>query len=299
MIPLGMVVGLILSRVHLYLVPRVYESEVIIQIMLRSESSMEKQAIEPAVEPQYMTSAEFEPLRSTTIFLKVSEKLGLEASWGVDEKTVLKRLKDAVQVSKIRDSDLKRVKVSSTDPVEARDIARELVKTYGEWRKELEQESSDRMLSEIRRVVREEEGVVEECRKTLEITEKEKTNETVILERDILEANRNPEQHSAIVEQLLDREILKREILFAKRNLEQHLDILEQLKSKLAREEMGARLIENRVVIHEEPEIPNNPVGMSERLIMLIWMVGVALLAPLLALPIMSFLNRRRRLEQV
>ncbi len=270
MIPVGMVAGLVLARVHLYLVPRVYESEVIIQFMQRSESSIDKQAIQSAVEPQYMTSAEFEPIKGGIFFSKVSEKLALEKSWGVDEKAVLARLKDAVQVSKIRDTDLKRVKVTSTDPVEARDIARELVMAYREWRTELEKEANDRMLVDLKRAVQKQEEEVEQARKELESIMEIKGIETQI-------------NNIVVVE--------------AKRHFEQKSDIFEQMKLKLVNVAIVGATIEDRVVIHEEPEIPNKPVGLSERLIMLNWMVGGALLAPLVALPIMSFLNRRRRPE--
>ncbi len=270
MIPVGMVLGLILSRVHLYLVPRVYESEVIIQFMLRGESSIQKQAIEPAVTPQYMTSAEFEPIKSRTILSKVIEKLALEKSWGVDENTVVARLKVAVQVTEIRDTDLKRVKVTSTDPVEARDIARELVMAYREWRRELEKEANDRTQEELRRAVKEQEEEVEQARKELERIVKNKNAEKQYYEYDVATA---------------------------KRHFEQKSDIFEQMKLKLADVVIAGATIEYRVLIHEEPEIPNNPVGMNERLIMLIWMLGGALFAPLFALPIMAFLNRRRRTE--
>ncbi len=270
MIPLGMVAGLILARVHLYLVPRVYESEVILQFRQRSESFQIKQAIQSEVEPQYMMGTEFEPFKSRTILLKVNEKLKLETSWGVDEDTVVARLKSAVQVIRIRETDLLCVKVRVADPVEARDIALELATTYREWRTEMEKESNDRMLVDLRRAVQKQEEEVEQARKELKSISENTDSDTTVNDSDYFAA---------------------------KTNFEQKVDILVQMEFKLVNMEIESRIIEVRVVVHDEPEIPNNPVGMSERLIMLIWMVGGALLAPLVALPIMSYLNRSRRPE--
>jgi capsular polysaccharide biosynthesis protein len=272
MIPVGMVLGLILSRVHLYLVPCVYESEVIFQIKYNppSEDTMESAVTTNHIMRSICFPTEFEPFKSRTILSKVSQHLKLESSWNVDEDTVVARLRDAVQVMKIRETDLKRVKVTSTDPVEARDIARELIHTYREWRTELEKEAKDRTLVTMRQAVQEQEEEVEKARKELDSTAKNKDGEKLYYEYDVATA---------------------------KRHFDQESDTFEQMKLKLVGVAIVGATIEDRVVIHEKPEIPNNPIGLSERLIMLNWMVGGALLAPLFALPIMSFLNRRRRLE--
>lgn len=270
MIPVGMVAGLVLARVHLYLVPRVYESEAILQFKQIVESSRPEEMIKPAATPQFMMGAEFEPFRSRMILLIVSEKLKLEASWGVDEETVLARLKDAVQVKDIRGTDLKSVKVISTDPVEARDIARELVKTYMEWRTKMVIESYDSMLADLRRAVQKQEDDLEQAR--IELGRIMKIKGSDVSDNDS-------------------------DVVAAKRNFEHNSDIFKQMKLKLVNVAIKNATIEDRVVIVDHPALPNKPIGFSDRLITLIWMVGGGLFAPILALPIIAFLNRRRRTE--
>jgi capsular polysaccharide biosynthesis protein len=267
MIPVGMVAGLALSRVHLYFVPRVYESEIILQIKYNPPSG---ETIESVVTPQYMTRAVFEPIKSRTILSKVSEKLELEKSWGVDKDTVIARLKDAVQVMKIRGTDLLSIKVRTTDPIEACDIARELVTVYREWRTEMEKESLDARLEALKKAVQKQEDEVEQARKDLQILMEIKGIET--LANDVVAVE-------------------------AKRNFEQKSDVYDAMKLKLVREEIDSSLIETDIVIHAEPVIPTMPVGLSDRLLKLNWMAGGVLFSPLLALPVMALLNRRRRPE--
>lgn len=264
-IPVGILLGLLLSRVHLYLVPRVYESEVIIQITQKDESSVIKGAVRSSLKSQFMTGTEFEPFKSSIILSKVSDKLKLKSLWGVDEEAVLVRLKDAVQVTRIRGTDLISVKVRVADPVEARDIASELALAYKEWREAMEKEGLERMLTELRRAVQKQEDEVEEARKELEILIKSKGSDI--------------------------------EFIYAKRNFEHEAAIFEQMKLKLVSETMDTFM--SSIVVHEHPEISNQPVGLSERFLVINWIAGGALFAPLLALPMMVFLNRRQRVAQV
>ena len=85
------------------------------------------------------------------------------------------------------------------------------------------------------------------------------------------------------------------EVIEAKRNFEQNSDVFEQMKLKLVSWEIDSSMIETVNVVIEEPDIPSKPVGLGERAIMLNWMVGGALFAPLFALPIMALLNRNLR----
>ena len=261
MVPVGMVAGMALSRVHLYFVPCVYESEVILQIKPSSKSG---------IHYHYMTGAEIDMFRSETILLKVSEKLELEKSWGVDEETVVARLRDAVEVIDIKGTDLKSVKVRATDPMEARDIARELVTVYREWRTEMVKESLDARLEALKKAVQKQEDEVEQARKNLQIIMEIKGIET--LANDVVAVE-------------------------AKRNFEQQSDIFDQMKLKLVNGKIDTSLIEAHIVIHNEPVIPTAPLGLSDRLLKLNWMAGGVLFSPLLALPVMALLNRRWRPE--
>jgi capsular polysaccharide biosynthesis protein len=271
MIPLGMVAGLALSRVHLHLSPRVYESEVIFQIKRSSAGISEVETEDQRfMKAQYHMSAEFELIKSRTILSKVSEKLALKKSWGADENTVVARLNVAVQVTKIRDTDLKRVKVTSNDPVEARDIAQELVTVYREWRTELVKESLDAQIKQLKRAVQNQEDEVEEARKELESILKIKSEGKPIDDSDVVEARRSFDQKS---------------------------DVCDAMKLKLVSAKISYSLRETDIVIHDAPVIATAPLGLSDRSLKLNWMAGGVLFSPLLALPVMALLNRRWRPE--
>ncbi len=265
MIPVGMVMGLIIASVYLYLVPAVYESEAIIQFKISSSPQI-KQTTQPAEEAEHIMSAALDSFKNRAVLSKVNQQLKLEELWGVDEEAVLKKLKNNVKVEAIRGTDLISVRVSANSSFEARDIARKLLKANVDWRMEVDNQATEAKLSDLRKVCQKQEDRVEECRKILQ---------TLTVSKD----SHSPVETNEYVE--------------AKRNFETELYLFEQLKTKLMSEMIEHSII--TTVVHDAPEASNKPFAPNVKLLLITGMLGGLLVSPLFALPIMAFLNRRRQ----
>ena len=267
MAPVGMMAGFLVSAVVTYVMPKMYESHATIEIKPRMREGLGEAV--PARSGGRNFASVFEKIKSRNSLSKVVESLDLTSRWGLDQESALQVLKGMVQTQNIRGTDLVEIRVRHTNKEDARDIAAEVARAYGDYRKELESRSLEAGISELRRVVREQEDKVEEKRKIL-------TN---------IASNKGVGEGSDPAD--------RQDYIDATRDLESELSLLEQMKLKLIAEEIKQGISGETIVIHDDPVIEHSPISPNVTLNLVAGAVGGLLISPFFALPLMWSMSRR------
>jgi len=158
------------ASVITYVMPEKFESSATIEVKPRGRtidplesSNMSRTQM---MTPQFF-GTEFEKIKSRNSMLRVVEKLELVNKWGTDRETTLRILDNIVNTENIRGTDLISITVRHTVREDARDIAAEVAEAYKQYRTELESDSLNRGIKELRRAVQNQEEKVAEARRTL------------------------------------------------------------------------------------------------------------------------------------
>jgi len=159
MAPIGPVLGLFTAAVVTYVMPKKYESRARIEV---HPGHVDGKA---AAGPHLGT--ECETITSHKLLAKVIGNLDLTNQWGLDGEAAVNLLDGMVTAKEVKGTDLIDVRVRSTDREAARDIALEVVRTYKEYRREIETREPDRVLGELKKTVRAQEERVETLRQEL------------------------------------------------------------------------------------------------------------------------------------
>lgn len=266
MLPIGMVIGFMVAAVITYMMPKKYESSATIEFRPWTTNRIdgERESV-----PENFSKSELVKLKTRNSMLRVVDTLDLTNRWGLDRESAFRVLTKIVRTENIHGTDLYTIVVRSPNREDARDIAAEVVSAYKEYREELENKASDEVLNELRKVVREQEDKVEELRKVLTIITRNHQNRAI----DAVEAQ---------------------DYADAKREFEAEISLLDQLKIKVITEEITRNSSGGTIVVHDNPVIPYAPVSPNVALNLVSGAVAGVLLSPLLALPLMWWMGRRR-----
>lgn len=239
MIPVGLIVGLFVAAVITYIMPKQFESETVIELKpLPGDSAS-------SMTPQFFGN-EFEKIKSRNSLGKVVDHLALVEKWGLDKEAAIQILKGIVTAQNIRGTDLISIRVRHTNKEDARDIAAEVGRDYKIYRAEIQGSSSDRELFELKKAVFDQEAKVEERRKTL----------TAIV-RNGGNIHKGTDSADAETETLLDAQ----QFAQAKRDFETDQQLLQSLKLKQINNAIAAKMANDSIVVHEEPQIAQSPVS--------------------------------------
>ena len=239
MIPVGLIVGLFVAAVITYIMPKQFESETVIELKPLSGDSAS------SMTPQFFGN-EFEKIKSRNSLGKVVDHLALVEKWGLDKEAAIQILKGIVTAQNIRGTDLISIRVRHTNKEDARDIAAEVGRDYKIYRAEIQGSSSDRELFELKKAVFDQEAKVEERRKTL----------TAIV-RNGGNIHKGTDSADAETETLLDAQ----QFAQAKRDFETDQQLLQSLKLKQINNAIAAKMANDSIVVHEEPQIAQSPVS--------------------------------------
>ncbi len=280
MIPVGSIMGLLVAAVVTYVMPKKYESEMVIEV-----KPLGGEKASPKITPQFF-GTEFEKIKSSNSLGKVVDNLGLIDKWGVDRETAIRILKGIVNTQNIRGTDLISIRVRHTNREDARDIAAEVAKSYRDYRIEIMKREEGERLRELKKAVFDQEDRVEERRKVLSLIVKIKGIEPKGWDSpaDNAELNTSPGSKH--------REVDIQDYAGAKRELETERELLQSLKLKLIDADITAKIQEESVIIHEEPQIAQIPISPNVSLNLMLGTALGFLLSPLLSLPVIILLSR-------
>jgi uncharacterized protein involved in exopolysaccharide biosynthesis len=291
MIPVGSIAGLLVAAVVTYVMPKMYESEATIEVKpLGGESASQ-------MTPQFF-GTEFEKIKSSNSLGKVVENLALIDKWGVDKETALRILKGIVTTQNIRGTDLISIRVRHTNKEDARDITAEVAKAYREYRMEISKRGDGERLLELKKAVFDQEDKVEERRRILATIMKLRNNTDDVGTGEITNDGANSNEESPEPDKAEDsakrREVDAPTISDAKRDLETDQALLQSLKLKQINDDIAAKLQDESIVIHEEPQLGQAPVSPNVPLNLMLGTALGLLLSPLLSLPVILLLSRLR-----
>jgi capsular polysaccharide biosynthesis protein len=154
--------GLLVAVLMGWVMPKKYESTVVIQVLggMR-ESSEEKPSTE-------MMDAEARRVVGVPTFDRVRERLQLEKRWDADAEEVTEILRGTVQAEVREGTDLIEITARHTSPGDARDVAIGLAEEYSDLRKEEEIRKAQMALDALDAELKVQEDKVEEKRKMLD-----------------------------------------------------------------------------------------------------------------------------------
>ena len=223
-----------------------------------SEAVIEVKPQAGQLAPQFF-GTEFEKIKSSNSLGKVVDSLELINRWGVDKETAIRILKGIVTTQNIRGTDLISIRVRHINKEDARDITAEVAKVYRDYRLEHQKRGGEQGLIELRKAVQDQEDKVEERRKVLATFE------------------RSSDDH---------------DYADAKRDFETDQALLQSLKLKQINDDISAKMQDDSIVIHEEPQIAQIPISPNVSLNLVLGTALGFLLSPLLALPLIYLLSR-------
>lgn len=158
------------ASVITYVMPEKYESTAVIQVKPRGKVFEPLDGVTGArmsmMTPQFF-GTEFEIIKSTNSLIRVINKLNLTDKWEVNNEQALQILKGIVRTENKRGTDLISITVRFTDKDDAKDIAAEVAEAYKNYRSELENESLERGISELRKAVQAQEDETQDAYKDL------------------------------------------------------------------------------------------------------------------------------------
>lgn len=140
-LPAGALIGLAVAAAVTRVLPKIYESEAIIEPISGVEISPEdRQGV-------------LKDIKSPAHLSTVANRLGLPRKWRVDEKVAVGMLTESVNAGFYPESDLVFIRVRHADKKDACDIAREVVAVYGKFRADAEDAHMENSLSELKAII--------------------------------------------------------------------------------------------------------------------------------------------------
>lgn len=288
MIPLCGIAGFLLAAVVTYQMPKMYESEAVIEVRPQPE------AAGAGISPRFFAT-EFEKITSRRLLGQVVDRLGLGGRWAIDRESAVAHLKRKVRLENLRGTDLIAIRVRCPNGVDARDIANEVARVHQEDHAGQVRAAAERQLEELDKAIRDQEDRVEERRKVLVTIVKTKG---IIYSGDGAHDG-NPEKAGAPKvdpegerEEAIRRGLDAQDYVDARRDLETDEELLKTLKFKRVEEQLRSKAPFEGVEIHEEAVIPEAPVSPNVTRNLVLGGLGGFLLSPFLSLPFAWLLHR-------
>jgi uncharacterized protein involved in exopolysaccharide biosynthesis len=292
MLPIGAFAGLLIAVVITWLIPKIYESEAIIEIKPTIEHLNTQSFPIPIQEPTLadklaehigidlskrnhrspedvlrnaFLEGELHSIKGPSNIEGVVERLNLTQRWNMDKEKASQTIQGIIDVRIVPGTDLVSISLRSTSKVDARDIVTELVQTYKkDW------DEDDRRRSKPK--IREQEEKVEERRKLLD---------TIVRTKDL-----NIKAISSNTLMHLDQDYVD-----AKRDYEIDKHILETMK--LMADSIANKVPAETVVIRQQPVIADSSVSPNVTLNLVCGTILGLLFLPLMSLPVTRFIASR------
>ncbi|GAA5482829.1 hypothetical protein [Haloferula sargassicola] len=256
-------IGLLAAGVVTYVMPKMYESRSVLQV---------RPVPIGGVAGSVNMATEFEIIDSVEILDEVARRLDLANHWNLTADEVRELLRDRIEPSHIKGTDLVEIKVRASNPQDARAVAAAVSEAYRTWKMSLAKQRVDGRLDEMRAALEAQEKIVEEKRRALD---REGGDSGLVRP---LRKSFDPPQAG----------------LDAAQEFEAAQEELERLKIEQIGKQMQKRISEDPVIVHEEPVESTVPVSPNVALNLVIGtvagMVGGATLGVLMSL----LLDKRR-----
>lgn len=265
---IGPFLGFTAASVYNNLAPKKFESETIIEVKPTPDIRLGAGSNNPSTRPQFLAT-QLEIIRSKDSLRKVSTNLELTNQWGVDEETAIKLLKAQLLCQILKGTDLIAIRVRSTSARSAMEIADQVARTYRETRASLHHDQFEKALTELDKLIRDQDDKVEERRK--------------LLSAYVTKGPMPPEEsdHASY--------------LAAKDEFEAENGLLTQMKLKKASLTLELSSAPQPVIIHQQAEQPLHPASPNIKLNLLLGTASGLILLPLAGLLVLGLIALLRR----
>jgi polysaccharide biosynthesis transport protein len=149
-----------------YVMQDTYESIAVIQVKPKGKSF---ELLDGAASsrmsmmtPQFFAT-EFEIIKSQNSLIKVIKKLDLANKWDVSPELAMEILKNIVRTENRRGTDLIEIMVRHTNKDDAKAIAAEVAEAYKNYRSELESETSNKGINQLKEAIQNQEDQTQEA----------------------------------------------------------------------------------------------------------------------------------------
>jgi hypothetical protein len=126
MIPIGMTLGLLTSAVITYKMPKLYESEGIIEVTSPSQVTPPGKLMKP----RQFSEQELGSITGADILERVVDGLELPSKWGMARDEAIRLVKESIQCTLVSEANGISIKVRCRFREDARDIAIAIIKCY-------------------------------------------------------------------------------------------------------------------------------------------------------------------------
>jgi len=275
MIPVGMILGLLTSAVITFRMPKLYESEAIIEVKPPSQAA-------PLPKPEQFSEQELGKIVETATLERVVGELDLPSRWGMVGDEAARLLNESVSCRLAPDTNRISIKVRCRSKEDARDIAVALIQHYLWLKAQPPDAEQMKALSDLNKQINEQNTRASESRNAIQ------DQEARAQHRVYKETPSNGGVVSEFIETEREAEFQANVLLLE--NLERRLEELwKSIEPSLA-----------KVTIHQIPEIPQKVASPDVPRNLLIGKVSGILLSPFLAwLAIVLLKLRSEKMKKV
>lgn len=165
---IGPILGLLIASAITYVMPKKYESRVVIELRQKSFGWWPRGEVSSfARYTDRFLQSESGKIKCRDSLSKVIDKLDLTKRWGVDREAGIRKLDGMVDTKGIEGANAIAIGVRSIDKVEARDIALEVARAYKDDRDDIEIRDGEIAMRELKKAVEEQENLVAQRRQAL------------------------------------------------------------------------------------------------------------------------------------
>lgn len=227
---------------------------------------------------------EFDLINSDQVLGLAADRLDLAMMWNCNRNEAIRQLGELVKTDSIKGTDLITITVRHLDREMVAKIANVVADAYCKSRRDLDDQEFERGMRELKRVMRVQEALVEECRKVLVKVIRTQG-------RDILYMG-SEEKDADGARAMREAGLKDEDYLEAKRMFESELEILQSMKVKVITEEITWKMGTDHTRVHDRAAEPERPVLPNMSLNLLLAAVLGLLGSPLLAWPCIVLLHR-------
>jgi len=288
MLPVGALVGLIVSAVITYVMPKNYESEIVVELREPSAASDTETAPMGSQGFKFNFESELEKMKSGNSLGSVVDALELVQRWNVDKQTAIGILKACLSTQRINGTDLVSSRMRHTNKEDARDIAAGVVQAYKAGRLEIDKRDQESAFHELSKQVRDQKDRVEELQKIVA---------TIMKVRGIGVDDKSPvgtESAGETHENAITKTLGGPDYTDMKNDLETPQEILKALTLGRMNAEVRYKTPSESVLIQENPGIAQSPISPNVSPNLTLGLAIGLFLSPLIALPLMWLLARRK-----
>jgi uncharacterized protein involved in exopolysaccharide biosynthesis len=261
--PIGMLCGFLFAAVVSSALPKVYESNAVIEVMPLFPTS-EQGNITEGEAPKWL-SDEIGKIKSRESLERVVDHLKLVDRWNLDRHQARRKLEDSMTVMSIRGTGLVSIRVRHTDKVGARDMVMAVARNYAELREDNDRRVSQQRCDALKDAIKDQEKLLEERIVALEVIDKKRVKNIT-----------GPGGNTTLLHLTESQDYRD-----AKGALEAAESILAALRNKLRFEDPDSSPPINSVRMHQEAGIGGIPVSPNVALNLVIGSVVGFLLSPL------------------